>query len=216
MNFESLPEQVQQRVIEKHIDINTDHNWWGFVYDNFKADVESFEVVVTDMHFSGFWSQGDGACFEGRIRNMRKFVDAVGEPFKAYAEMLHLEDISMSWSHRGHYCHEHCLAFQLHDDRSEIGDHEPVQELMRRVLMREDDQLLLGLEEDVIEWVKTKCRELYSQLEEEYESLTSDESIIDALEANDMLEDAVRDACEELGYEFETETQAEPAAEASD
>ena len=72
-----------------------------------------------------------------------------------------------------------------------------------------------SLEQDVVVWVKTKCRELYNQLEEEYESLTSDEVILDTLEANDMLEDAAREAREELGYELETETQVEPAVEAS-
>lgn len=213
MNFESLPEQVQQRVLEKHIDINTDHDWWNYVYDSFKEDVQSFEVEATRMYFSGFWSQGDGACFEGLIRNMRKFVDAVGGPFKAYAEMLYLEDISMSWSHKGHYYHEHCLAFSINDERPATGS-DTTQERMQAVLMREDDQLLTSLEQDVVVWVKAKCRELYSQLEEEYDHQTSDEAILDTLEANDILEDAVREACEELGYELETETQVEPAVEA--
>ena len=62
------------------IDTN-DHDWWDSVYDDFERICPILGVTLATravrlmgggarqkpcIWFSGFWSQGDGACFEGR------------------------------------------------------------------------------------------------------------------------------------------------------
>jgi len=48
---------------------------------------------------------------------------------------------------------------------------------------------LLAFEEDTIEIFKNYMRELYKRLEKEYEDLTSDESVAEAILANDLYDD---------------------------
>ena len=58
-----------------------DHDWWDSVYDDFERICPILGVTLATtpvrlmgggtrqkpcIWFSGFWSQGDGACFEGR------------------------------------------------------------------------------------------------------------------------------------------------------
>jgi arginyl-tRNA synthetase len=53
-----------------------------------------------------------------------------------------------------------------------------------------------SLEQEFIEAFKNHMRELYNRLETEYEHLTSDESVLESLDANDMLEDLINDHME--------------------
>lgn len=63
-----------------------DHDWFEFVYDDFERICEILGVELKTravrlmgggtrqkpcVWFSGFWSQGDGACFEGRYRHAK-------------------------------------------------------------------------------------------------------------------------------------------------
>lgn len=46
----------------------TDNDWWDFTVDNFVSNITrlfDFEVLREDVFFSGFYSKGDGASFEG-------------------------------------------------------------------------------------------------------------------------------------------------------
>lgn len=46
-----------------------DHNWWESVYDAAREIATYFGVEIDKICFSGFWSQGDGACFTGTFRS---------------------------------------------------------------------------------------------------------------------------------------------------
>ncbi len=60
-----LESEMNPELIEKHRDINVDHDWWDCTYDHFMEDMKQVGITVKDMRFSGFWSQGDGASFTG-------------------------------------------------------------------------------------------------------------------------------------------------------
>jgi hypothetical protein len=63
--FEELPESVQAKVIHNNNDLNTIADWWSF--DDFNNIAEKLGFAISnegdDIFFSGFSSQGDGACF---------------------------------------------------------------------------------------------------------------------------------------------------------
>jgi hypothetical protein len=52
------------------------------------------------------------------------------------------------------------------------------------------------MEEAFTEAFRNHMRDLYRRLEDEHEHLTSDEAVLDSMEANDQLEDAIIDAME--------------------
>lgn len=58
------PEQLA--LIEENRDFNVECglDWWDALYEDFKDVAQAFGFCVTNIYFSGFWSQGDGASFE--------------------------------------------------------------------------------------------------------------------------------------------------------
>ena len=168
--------------------------------------MEAIGIEVDKMYFSGFWSQGDGACFEGYVRDWRLFLPSLG--YNCPALINHASNhFRFSVEHSGHYYHEHCTSFgselplPRHDeDQDFIDDYleyeaDSVQAAVVMALLNQ--YLAEHFEDEFTEAFKDHMRELYNQLEAEYEHLTSDEAILDSLEANEQLEDAINDAITE-------------------
>lgn len=59
---ELLPDQ-KSKVLDSLRDINTDHDWFDFVKADFHEKLKKLGFYNIKSEFSGFWSQGDGACF---------------------------------------------------------------------------------------------------------------------------------------------------------
>ena len=47
------------------------YDWWKTLYADFTNDCAALGVRVDDIQFSGFYSQGDGAVFSGRVQTRR-------------------------------------------------------------------------------------------------------------------------------------------------
>lgn len=131
-----------------------------------------------DIYFSGFSSQGDGACFEGNYVYAKGAAKKIREYAPQDAELHRIADalqevqrrhfyrLVAGMAHRGHYHHSGCMDVSVADSENEyrdIGDAEDdIRQLMR----------------DFADWV-------YNQLEKEYEYLTSDEAVEEAIRANE-------------------------------
>ena len=52
-----------------YIEIDLHYDWWEPVYEDFLQilDAAGVSAESNDIHFSGFWSQGDGASFTGNF-----------------------------------------------------------------------------------------------------------------------------------------------------
>jgi len=201
--FNALPARVRDEILDKHRHFNTDHlDWWDCVYDDFKADMLSVGIEVEDMHFSGFSSQGDGACFEGQVTDWPKFLESVGYTCPALIALA-----KTTWffkvTHRGHYYHENCTSFSYDmtspDDYSESEMDEFIDmcspyatDIQNAAFV----SILQGYDSNKLydefeEEFKRHMRALYNRLEAEYDHLTSDESVLEALDANDMLTEII-------------------------
>lgn len=118
------------------------------------------------VHYSGFWSQGDGASFEGNYRFKAGSVAAI----KAHAPLdkeLHAIAARLQAAQRkcfyaatarittsGHYSHEYTMQFDCEYD--EFGD-------------RERDHYHPDAENEIRESMRSLARWLYRQLESAYE-----------------------------------------------
>lgn len=148
-------------------------------------------IDITIM-YSGFWSQGDGACFTGHwspdwveIDNIKEFLPTDDpEKFGTFAQdqfalnkLLRAADVydadengqtsfvvgSVKLHHKGRYYHEHQIDYEFHYE-SGVNDE---------------------LEEEFKEWCRMLMRMIYRDLEADYDYQTSEEYAIEAIEANE-------------------------------
>jgi hypothetical protein len=177
--WEQLDESAQQQLLEKFRDVNVYTGWWGDTYEQFKDQMHEHGVRVDRIFFSAFWSQGDGACFEGAVKDWPKFLSAFCAP--ELAEFAKEQDsLRLRCRNRGYYYHEHCVAFdaELTCFNPYDEDEQPLR-YAAWVAMYGEHGPLEAMEADFIEFLREHMRDLYRSLEREYDYLTSDELIRD-------------------------------------
>ena len=63
-------EELEGHAREKALDWlreGLDYEWWACIYEDAKKCADILGIEINDIYFSGFWSQGDGACFNGKF-----------------------------------------------------------------------------------------------------------------------------------------------------
>ena len=172
--FEELNEETQERVIEDNRDINVDYQWWDFSFDDIKEIGKILGINIKNIYFSGFYSQGDGACFEGdysyekeSVKKIKEYAPLDEELHKIAKDLYllqkkHFYRLSANVEHNGHYYHEFCTNITVYDDNISDDTTEGIKEILRSFM----------------QWI-------YSTLEKECEYLTSDEAIKDTIIANE-------------------------------
>lgn len=170
--FDELPDQIKQKALDKYRDWNVnswnENGWAEYILEQQEAGLSSMGFDNAKIYFSGFSSQGDGACFEASV-NITQYIKnrRLGNKFRA---LLNQEEcFSYSITHSGHYYHEHSMKVE----QGFWG--EPTEKAQTQA------ELLLELIE--IEIVEIAKR-IYKKLEEEYDYLTSDEAITESFLEN--------------------------------
>ena len=186
---------VDPKLLEKHRDINVYDGWWDSTEEAFKEKMEAIGIGVERMYFSGFWSQGDGACFEGHLDDVPLFLEKNYKP-EDYPMIRKLLDsggtVKFSVSHSGHYYHENSTRYYIEADRLEhVVDmptdfHQQIVEQWENIL----DKEIVDFEKQSVEIFKNHMRTLYRKLEDEYDHLTSDEAVKETILANDLQEES--------------------------
>lgn len=171
-----------------------DYDWYDTVYEDFQQIAEILGIDLKTrtvrlmgggsrqkpcIFFSGFWSQGDGASFEGNY-SYRKNASASILAYAPQDTTLHgiadalqsvqrrnFYQLRAEATHRGHYYHEHCMAISVTRDSPTYQD------------------MSADAEDVITEALRDLARWLYRQLEREYEYLTSDEAVDESIVAND-------------------------------
>lgn len=149
-----------------------DHAWWDAVYDDARSAARFFGISIDQINFSGFWYQGDGACFTGTFRS--DDLKALSELKENYPteEKLHAllqrllsltrpENSIVKITAEGRYSHSHTMRFDDLDDGYATDDFEELVSCFR----------------SFADWI-------YAQLEKEYEYLVSDECVDEQIRAN--------------------------------
>ncbi len=193
--MDTLNKRRQLELIDKYRDAYVnDHGWDSELIEQFKQDMSDIGVQVDGVYWSGFWSQGDGACFEGHIKDWGKYLTYLG-----YTDHI-LTNTAIEWwsyrfTHRGNYCHENSVDYDNNIflpespyvrpwQANEIGDADIFRDAVWNAAMARYD--LLELSEKIEANLKQHMVGLYKKLEQEYEHLTSDESVIGFLKANEI------------------------------
>lgn len=190
--FEELSDEAKEKARDWYRQhVFSDNNDWDHIYDDADTvasmlgiEIERKSVQLLGggtrqkpcIWFSGFSSQGDGACFEGYYRYKKGSVQAVKE-YAPQDTKLHeiaqgLADLQRAYfyqltavcRHRGHYYHSGCMEVE-------------VEHLNRGASMNSQVELKELLRE-FADWI-------YKQLEQEYEFQMKDETVDENIIANE-------------------------------
>ncbi len=183
-------ESISSELMDKHRTINVDHNdWYESVYESFTERMERQGITVDKIMFSGFWSQGDGACFDGCINPLRFLRKHFPKDYPMLRKVVGLGGrVHLAWKHRGHYYHEYSNSFDLDVEGFEYlivkptDFHEQVVASLDKKLQEELDTF----EDDAVPLIRGYMKQLYRELEKEYDYLTSDEAVKETIIANEL------------------------------
>lgn len=156
-SFEELSDKAKKKVIEKFYDINTDYDWYELTNEEQCEELVNLGYNEPKILFSGFASQGDGACFTCTSIDFQKFM---GGKYKDV-------DISANITHSWRYYFATSTTVNLEDNGN--LSQEQYDEIEKDI---ENEREQLG-------------NKFYRQLEKEYYALTSEKAIIETIEANE-------------------------------
>lgn len=191
--FEELSDAAKERARNWYRDGAFDDDWFDAVYEDFESicDILGIRLKTRSVPlmgggtrykpciwFSGFFSQGDGACFEASYsyrkdaaRRIRAYapndtdLHAIADTLQAI-QRQNFYQLHADVGHRGHYYHEYCMTISVERDSQ---TYQPVTAVA---------------EETVAEALRDGARWLYRQLQGEYHYLSSDEVVDEAIIAS--------------------------------
>tara|TARA_R110002050_G_scaffold255343_1_gene394014 strand:+ start:332 stop:937 length:606 start_codon:yes stop_codon:yes gene_type:complete len=181
--LEELSEEVQEKVIEKKYDINLHHEWWESIYEMYMQDETGFDI--DKIYFSGFWSQGDGAMFEGSPnKDILNFItpnyrnEAYQKDWSRVIKLIKNGDINIygSFKQSGHYYHSKSYSDNL--------DAEMTNDWYGKNYSNIED-ILEDILEEIREYYEDVCNKIYHSLEQEQEHYSSREAIEETIISND-------------------------------
>jgi hypothetical protein len=171
--LDELAPAVQAKVLDRERHINVEDEWWyEGTLSTWKGTLESQGYGEPKIFFSGFGSQGDGACFEASVDLIawlrgRKRVRS----FRRLLSVRESGKVAITIRHTGRYCHaystEVVVSYGGSDDEIE----------------RELVEVRTEIAEEVVEL----SQQIYRELEKEYFALIDDQAVAETLRSTDVL-----------------------------
>ena len=175
--FDELSEQAKE----------TARQWYregldypSFIIEEWPEQAKERGFDIDKIYYSGFWSQGDGAMFEGSVNDFTKFCEGLNPHFIKLVKSGNL-DLTCHFTHSGHYYHERSVNIHFSTNNADIpGTYKPRVGMTGNIYNELDK-----LEEAIGEAYRDECRSIYKALEEEYEYQNSDECIDETILINE-------------------------------
>lgn len=199
--FEELSDEAKEKARNWWRESGLDYEWWEctFEYVSEVADILGIDLRTRkvrlangdmrsgciNIEFSGFYSQGDGACFNGTYAYAK---DSLKKITKTWPEEHDLQSIAKALQEVQRTANYELRATVSPGARSNFYSHEMTRhiEVWHNV---DHDRLTDEMEEGIKEALQDFMRWIYAKLKEEYNYLNSDEQVDEAILAN--------------GYEFD-------------
>jgi len=185
--FEALSEKAQQAALDRYRYCWADYDWWDNTYEDAARMAEILGIEI-DKHygkagngpkifFSGFCSQGDGACFLGWYRPKGDVLSAMkaectDETLISLAERLTVlgvtlalypgfEELKARITANDRYCHSGTMQFSIEYEPQGIDSF--------------DDFPAAHTDDEIESCMREFADWIYQQLEAEHDYLISDE-----------------------------------------
>lgn len=201
--YDELNEKAQAKAREWLTTGDYDTFFSEYVVEEWKEKLEKMGFDGVKIYYSGFWSQGDGACFEGTFDNegllsflgyhklLAQFPKIV-RSLKKKNPSEHDIYVNIKIKHSGHYYHEYMTNTE---DYSELQNNGDIMESKYRdewlALFDFLDCRTYGGDKGVQDayrngtFVVNTGKAIYKELEAEYEYQNSDEVVAETLRANE-------------------------------
>lgn len=159
--------------IEEHRDINVSYDWSQDVCEFWKEKLDSLGYPGADIRFSGFWSQGDGASFTADTIDIQGWLKTrkLCNKYRSLYNYCGKRDGYFNiYRNSNHYYHHNTISVDpiVYDSYDFVVSEKVWWQLNDLVKEIEDDAISLS-------------KEIYRDLEREYEYRVSDEAVIEAL-----------------------------------
>jgi hypothetical protein len=191
--FDELSDQAKEKARQWWRDCETQDHDTSCTYDDAAtcADILGIDLCTRPVklmgggtrhnpciYYSGFWSQGDGACFEGNYRYAKGAAKKIRDYAPKDTELHRIADklqalqrksfyrLTATMRHRGHYYHSGCMEVSVDDAESHAKD------------WREIEDAVTQLMRDFADWI-------YKQLEAEYEWVDADAQVDESIRCNE-------------------------------
>jgi hypothetical protein len=188
--FDELSDSAKEAARDWYRQSDADDNFFAeCVYDDAADVAELFGLDIrtrrtksgtytANIYYSGFSSQGDGACFEGHYKYKPGGLKAVKEYAPNDTELhaivarlqaiqaRHFYKLVASTEHRGHYYHSGCMSVDV---------------------VHADDQYrdIGTAEDDIRDEMRAFADWIYDRLENEYDYMQADEQVDESIRANE-------------------------------
>lgn len=171
--YDELSDRSKEKARDWYRECSRGDEWWDFTFEDCDLVAKLLGIQIDNIMFSGFSSQGDGACFTGTY----SYAEGSCEAIRAFApqdEWLHrIVDglyeaqkecgykAECKVTHRGHYNHSGCTGF----DFEELPSGDPEAEVKRCL-------------RSFMDWI-------YRKLETEYDWRDAGEQVEENIQANE-------------------------------
>jgi len=180
--FNELSDDAKEKAIQRYREGNLDYEWYDGVFEDAKEIGKLIGIDIDRIYFSGFCSQGDGACFEGSyeyrigsVKEIKKYAPKDKELHRIAVELSKIQrksfyGLTARVKHFGAYSHELCTQINVYGD-FELGDRYYVD--------------FVSNEEGIIELLRDFMKWIYKSLEADHDWLNADEQVIESMECNE-------------------------------
>ena len=166
--FSELSKEVQEKLLEKNRYYETQlDDWHDPITEGFTEDMAEAGFAEIETQFSGFYSQGDGACFMGRVTDLRLFMENfenLPQEVRDFDGAMEIAIIKRGTTFASRYCHSNTIEANIEVYDIQMPD------------------FIRAFETTVTEWARTQSDKYYKALDKYYEEITSDESVTEVLE----------------------------------
>lgn len=180
--FSELSDEAKEKAMQWFREGNLDSEWYDGVYEDAKEVGKLIGIDIDKIYFSGFSSQGDGACFEGNyeyrigsVKEIKKYAPKNKELHRIAVELSKIQrksfyGLTARVKHFGAYSHELCTQIDVYGD-FELGDRYYVD--------------FISNEEGIIELLRDFMKWIYKSLEADHDYLNADKQVIESIECNE-------------------------------
>jgi len=181
--FEELSKDSQNKAINgfRNSEHYLSYDWWEYTIDYWKASLNLLGFKNTEVRFSGFWSQGDGASFTCDYINKEEIINTIimSDLCSVSTAENYLKKFNNaeSFLFEFHFCIEKSSSRYVHENTCFVNYENGGSEYWSNIA----DELTISIESLRL----ILCDKIYKDLKNEYEYLMSRAAIIEHIGAND-------------------------------
>lgn len=187
-----LSKERRSKLLKENRNVNVEYDWWDSLFEDFVEQLAEIGITVDthevklmngktrqdpSIYFSGFWCQGDGAYFEGRVSDWPKFLAVLGKESWAFWAYEYNWTASSSKAYGNNISVNSELAApeNPHDE-----EEDPLRFHAWSVInLPPSEADLAALESKIEDKFNELASELYNDLEAEHDYQTADEQVVD-------------------------------------